>query len=295
MCAPREREVVATHKMPDGTEYRVLLERDMDAQGPEDAGAWPILRKEANWRGKWEAVNEAGKPYVTALNNVWDRDSSMEAIERFVRIFEGSTLFHQYGPNQATDYTYIAFDTDRWRDEMRLAAPPLVHETPLAEIQAWVEGEVYGWATEWRNAEDGQGDDDDWTDDESCWGFYGHKYAEESAREALDNAVKLHKELKREGRAAAELIRRKLGGHLEASMQVSKDETGHPALLAVLGPTEVSVYTSQDDGAIVVQIDSPTLSTRDHPSLRVYLNDTSIYDSTNESDDSDDTHTETGE
>lgn len=80
----------------------------------------------------------------------------------------------------------------------------------------------------------------------------------------------------------SDLMKDKLGAKLVASVDVGIDEVGNQIVTADLGPTEVSIYTSQDDGAMVVQIDSPTLSTSEHPSLRVYLNDTTLYDSITE-------------
>lgn len=76
----------------------------------------------------------------------------------------------------------------------------------------------------------------------------------------------------------SDLVKEKLGGRLLATVDSGHDELGNPIITGDLGPVEVSVYTSQDDGAIVVQIDSPTLDTSEHPTLRVYLNDTTLYD-----------------
>lgn len=93
----------------------------------------------------------------------------------------------------------------------------------------------------------------------------------------------------------SDLVKQKLGATLIASVDVGVDELGNQIATADLGPTEVSIYTSQDDGAMVVQIDSPTLSTREHPSLRVYLNDTTLYDSITEAEAEENTHTNESE
>lgn len=91
----------------------------------------------------------------------------------------------------------------------------------------------------------------------------------------------------------SDLVKEKLGGKLLATVEADHDELGNAIITADLGPVEVSVYTSQDDGALVVQIDSPTLETREHPSLRVYLNDTTLYDT--HSDEESSADNETGE
>lgn len=91
----------------------------------------------------------------------------------------------------------------------------------------------------------------------------------------------------------SDLVKEKLGGKLLATVDSGHDELGNPIITGDLGPVEVSVYTSQDDGAIVVQIDSPTLDTSEHPTLRVYLNDTTLYDT--HSDENSDADNQVGE
>lgn len=81
---------------------------------------------------------------------------------------------------------------------------------------------------------------------------------------------------------ASDVVKSKLGGSLLATIHSGTDELGNPILIGDLGPVEVSVYTSQDDGAVVVQIDSPVSIDSEHPTLRVYLNDETIYNSSNE-------------
>jgi len=84
----------------------------------------------------------------------------------------------------------------------------------------------------------------------------------------------------------SDLVKKRLGGVLLAKLDTGTDELGNTVINADMGPLEVSIYTSQDDGAMIVQIDSPTLEDSEHPTLRVYLNDTTLYDANTESDDS---------
>ena len=67
---------------------------------------------------------------------------------------------------------------------------------------------------------------------------------------------------------------------LPVSMDRGRDELGNQIGTMDIGPVELSVYTSQDDGSLVVQIDTPEFPVGEHPSLRVYLNDSTVYDST---------------
>jgi hypothetical protein len=67
------------------------------------------------------------------------------------------------------------------------------------EMQAWRDGEVYGWIleerVEWvRKDQEGEvaGECDEvetWEHLDSCWGYYGRAWAEQNALEALRHAV----------------------------------------------------------------------------------------------------------
>lgn len=81
----------------------------------------------------------------------------------------------------------------------------------------------------------------------------------------------------------SDLIKKKLGGVLVAKLDAGTDDLGNTVVTADLGPLEVNIYTSQDDGCMVVQIDSPTPEGSDKPTLRVYLNDDTLYDHITES------------
>jgi hypothetical protein len=264
--------------MPDGTEYRVRLVRDSDPQKPEDDGQWPILRLYYNNRYGWEAeaFNEQAKPYCEAFNRLKEGGYPTQTFERYVRIFHGASRILTYGPNQVTDYTYMAFDPAAWREAVGVTVEGIKDELPLSEVIAWLEGDVWGWVSEYRDNTSGIADDDDWEEESSCYGLYGRDYAEEAAQEELSLLVSQHKERNRKGRAQVDLIRRKLGGRLMASMESHHDKDGNPTLKGVLGPVEVNLYTAPD-GAIVVMIDSPTQSDSEHPSLRIHLNDDTLY------------------
>lgn len=82
----------------------------------------------------------------------------------------------------------------------------------------------------------------------------------------------------------SDLVSKKLGAKLLATTDVGEDEDGYPVINADMGPLEVSVYTSHNDGALVVQIDYPADLTQDgeDSSLRVYFNNTTLYPETSD-------------
>lgn len=63
-----------------------------------------------------------------------------------------------------------------------------------------------------------------------------------------------------------------------ADIQTGVDENGHPVLTGDMGPIQFNAYTSED-GSYVIQVDTPSIHMSEHPSLRIYLNDTTVYDS----------------
>jgi hypothetical protein len=195
-------ELIKTHRMPDGTEYRVALCADAEAQRPEDDGQWPILvvRNVRYSDYVAEAFNKAAEPYVEQFNELFERVRSLRTWERYAKIFLGSQHVHEWGFNRATDASYIAFDTPEWREAVG-APEDISEEDPLAEIKAWLEGDVYGRIAHKRyNPDENLGLDEGWQDFEAgywVWGFYGRKWAEEEAESLLKDLIASHKEVHR--------------------------------------------------------------------------------------------------
>lgn len=193
--------IIDTRRMPDGTEYRSRLLPEECPEEPYDDGQWPILRietKSALFFHGYVAVayNQAAAPYVAAFNALSQKGHDTEVWERYLRIFHGTTQVRWYGLNRATEYNYAAFDTKAWHEQMGFLpnnVEALAKEHPLAEIAAWIEGDVWGVVTETRWNPDEDKDEDDWEPLGAVWGFYGRKWAEETARTELDSAVKHHK------------------------------------------------------------------------------------------------------
>lgn len=195
--------------LDDGTEYRALIQRMDYADEPYDDGAWPILRLDYSRYSdvKAQAFNKQAEPYVMAWNELNDRlygsDNLMRAFGLWVKLYHGGTRLVTYGRENTrqTDHTYLAFDTAGWREKVGAPLENMATEDPLSEVRAWIEGDVYGITVQHRWNPDNRLDDPDvgwhghgdgWT-----WGYYGDKYAEEEAKQQLENAVADHKPVTR--------------------------------------------------------------------------------------------------
>jgi hypothetical protein len=93
----------------------------------------------------------------------------------------------------------------------------------------------------------------------------------------------------------SDIIKNVLGGKVMASAEVAENEQGQLAVMAGYAGFEVSVYTSEVDGVTVVQIDTPSDNPSEEPTLRVYLDDHTLYDSNIGDDAPEPNETETGE
>ena len=179
--------------------YRVRLEQDEYAEEPYDDGSWPVLRIEpGNW-GSSSAVAHlnAGNSRPHDLddkveNAVWHwlttpSDSDWPKFEKWLRAYLGVTRIETY---YSGSYWYVAYDSARWREWADVDLEHASGEDPLAEIKAWVEGDVWSWVTEKqvtlyvRNTEFGDYAEHSqvWEVVDSCGGYYGYGWAEENAR-----------------------------------------------------------------------------------------------------------------
>lgn len=191
-------------------DYRVRLEHDQDCEDPRvnnDAieivtprlRFWSVRTKDALLQEAFERLSGYGP----------------EKFVRYAKIFHGITLYAVYmyehsgvalsatsflGRAQHAEwdsgqigYAYVPPEK-RWEGIDEEAAVKSVIE----ELGQWMNGESYGYIVErkafWmklyadpnRASEEGW----DWEEVESCWGFIGSSYAEEAAREAMDDAMK---------------------------------------------------------------------------------------------------------
>lgn len=189
--------------------YRVRLEYDDSGEKPYDEGAVPILSRE--FRGysyRFEGVNEQGKAYEDAVTDAWNRfNHDDDVLARWLRIFYGAySVIWDSSENNA----YLAFDTAAWREKVGLSDEWMNYhlldrqtlaEGSLSEVMAWANGEVFGWILERRLVTHTTHKDpvtgetvkelesEDWEVMDSCWGFFGDKYAREAAAEEFDRVA----------------------------------------------------------------------------------------------------------
>lgn len=179
--------------------YRVRLELDDSPEEPYDDGATPIFKldsQRSDYVGGFraEAFNKQAEPYLDAFRAFESTGKQVEVFERYLRIFHGSVKVQDWHLGYSGEYGYLAFDTVAWREEVGAPLDRLEAEDYLSEVRSWAEGDVYGYIVE-RNREytktysDGEQEEgEDWQQVDSCWGFYGREYAEQSARQALKDA-----------------------------------------------------------------------------------------------------------
>ena len=206
-------EIVEGVETPDGMTYRALIVQDDDPMAPENDGGCPIVQIDcdygtvrANMTGYGVCVeyddgiataprfDNAAEVIAYFAYQLGDKRAAIDTFERYLRIYHDGNLV-EYGPNRATDYTYVAYVTRTLWESWGNAGE--VGKADLDEWRAYVEGSVYGVVIEelttWtRDApcadREGRVSDDTretWETVDSCGGFYGYEYAEESAREQL--------------------------------------------------------------------------------------------------------------
>lgn len=173
-------------KQQDG--YRVRLELDESPEQPYDDGQSPILLM--TYRNGWHAEHvDPGTHRPRDCDADIQRaaehfGSDFDRLEYYLRAFHGVTKVEQFDTRD-NDH-YFSYDDKAWRD--KVGAPE--GSASLEEWQAYVEGDVYGYVIEkrvnWTADADEFDDRESWESVESCWGFYGEKYATEEATEAFD-------------------------------------------------------------------------------------------------------------
>lgn len=177
-------------------EYRVRVTRDEDPSQPYDDGGSPILRREySSWRGVWTAeqmvmtTSYRLHPSICEAFERFGRD--LDTWERYCRIFHGATSFAYYTTRGGD--MFVTLDPAEWREEV--GAPE--GSANLDEWRAYCEGDVFGYTVERRVREYCEvrtlaGEElrasarFAWEHVDSCWGFYGLKWAQEAALEALE-------------------------------------------------------------------------------------------------------------
>lgn len=186
---------------------RVYLQPDMDADQPYDAGSPPILRIESGYGYlRVEHIDSGDRPHdhddaIESAVTHWAATPSRDEwrlFEKYLRAYFGTTKIDTY---YSGEYWYVAYDTNQWIRSIGFddkVAPRADYSGKnnynfLTEIEAWVNGEVYGYVVERKvsghKVYDDERDDENfeqWEHIDSCFGFYGYEYAKEEALAAFE-------------------------------------------------------------------------------------------------------------
>ena len=175
---------------------RVLLQQDTCAYEPEneydayvlDVDYWASLHH-TELRGAptgdpfAEDVRAGVQAALVRWGNDWDR------IERYLRMFHDALAVDFYVRRDGGRLIGVVTSqhVKLWGCSEEYARS-MDAQSIMGDWIAYVEGDVYGYVVQERARwmrEDSDEVRDTWEDVESCWGFYGREYAEDSAREAL--------------------------------------------------------------------------------------------------------------
>jgi hypothetical protein len=203
-----EREVVETRG-----DYRAVIVREDYSSEPDYDGQAVVLR--FDYRNGWDVDNlngmSEGDDMAKALKAFMDTFSSRKGwpvFERYARIFHGTRDIRKFHYSYAPDSVeYVALDSfamrQAWGLEEDSEYADSFAEGTANDWQAYIDGDVYGIAIQQKRSfstvttySDGSTDEttgEEWDtlEDSEMWGHYGKDWAEQAAREALnDFAIK---------------------------------------------------------------------------------------------------------
>lgn len=171
--------------------YRAVIVADEDAQLPDWDGTYPTLQVSSD--GDVAALlGEDAEDFAPILRHMMENDPTpLETFERYLRVFHGTTTFATHSTGGWHAYSYVAFDTAKWRETNGVDAERVKQENLLADVIAWADGDVWGVRTEklvkWTTDDDEVDEQEthEWKELETCYGYYGREYAEQEARDVL--------------------------------------------------------------------------------------------------------------
>lgn len=182
-----------TTEILDQTEnLRVRLVYDMNAQNPRDEFDH-VANVVTLPNARHTDVDKEGGPLAYGWRYLLDRyylTEAAETFERWARIFHGAVTMYDSSHDGAACVWYL---TGEVIEREGIADPMACLKAERDEYRAWAEGDVWGYVIERRVTWTLMDADDEmhtWEHEESCFGFYGLEYAEESASEAF-KAVKM--------------------------------------------------------------------------------------------------------
>lgn len=194
----RNEEILETSE--DGN-YRVRLVLDEYADEPFDDRQSPLMRIDGE---RAEHIQIGSRPTddddrIEEAVNRWGSPSNDDwpLVEKYLHAYYGVTKIETW---YSGSYWYVTYDSAAWQKFIGVGDPQFPDfASPgpnMDEYKAWCEGEVYDYVVEKRvttttivreldGTEIRETVDNDWEDVDSCGGYYGYDYAEETAQEAL--------------------------------------------------------------------------------------------------------------
>lgn len=178
----------------DDPRVLAIIQRDDEASSPDYDSTPPTLIG-YEWGSRADFTTIGGKSSAPEAwlraRNEWDEDTA----NRFVRIFyEVKTVY--YLASSIDRYTWaVVFDAADWREDMGIDPDvELVADDLIVEVQAYLDNDVYGIGyavNEGRVTDETPVDFSTFNPELVCWGFYGDKYAMQSALDFEDGRPEL--------------------------------------------------------------------------------------------------------
>lgn len=168
----------------DDPRVLAVIQRDDMADSPNYDSTPPTLIG-YEWGSRADFTTIGGKSNAPdawlRARKEWDEDTA----DRFVRIFYGVRHVH-YLRSSIDQYVWaVVFDAADWREDMGIEPDTeLTSEDLTGEVQAYLDNDVYGIGyavNEGRVTDETPVDFSTFVPELVCWGFYGEKYAMESA------------------------------------------------------------------------------------------------------------------
>jgi hypothetical protein len=189
---------VDTITRDDRPGWRARIEQDTTGQEPYGDALAPALMVPYDGRpyfGREVYVPADADSLISALRWYVERHGvhdGADLFSRYLRIWHGTSTVETFSTR---DGLVLIFDTADWRTHVGVIQLPIDLSGEAAEWRAYFDGEVYGVIVERLRTgrtlwDDGSSPDrvEEWTIEESCWGFFGTEYASTEARRMLDDA-----------------------------------------------------------------------------------------------------------
>lgn len=194
--------------------FRVRIVREDPPSEPEHEGGCPIIQIDRDPFGATMTSYGKSTVYTDGLPRGADEiiehfanqinslsfaslvsDEAIDTFERYLRIFHDGNLV-RYGPDNSTDYTYVAYITRTLWEAWGNSPKSEVGKADMDEWISYLEGDVWGIIPEKLTTWAELGDDgkptgktrETWektTPDDATWGYYGEDVVKQEAEELL--------------------------------------------------------------------------------------------------------------